>query len=149
MCSGTTISYVSRKLKVSYKTLERIYYDIAKKELNDSACSGVIGIDEVAVRKGHRYETVVTDIHTGMIHQMGPNRDYEATVNLLNSFKEKPPSVVVMDMWKPFFKACQNSLPKASIVIDKYHVVQKVNLALDAVRKSKNKQIERLKKGRL
>ncbi|WP_051541423.1 ISL3 family transposase, partial [Caldalkalibacillus mannanilyticus] len=148
MCSGTTISYVSRKLKVSYKTLERIYYDIAKKELNDSACSGVIGIDEVAVRKGHRYETVVTDIQTGMIHQMGPNRDYEATVDLLNSFKEKPPFVVVMDMWKPFFKACRNSLPKASIVIDKYHVVQKVNLALDAVRKSKNKQIEGLKKGR-
>lgn len=148
MCVGTTISYVSRKLKVSYKTLERIYYDIAEKELNKSECSCVIGIDEVAVRKGHRYETVITDILTGKVHQMGPNRDYEATVELLNSFKEKPPSVLVMDMWKPFFKACRSTLPEAAIVIDKYHVVQKINLALDAVRKIKSSELNRLKKGR-
>jgi transposase len=148
MCVGTTISYVSRKLKVSYKTVERIYYDLAKEEVNDSTSSGVIGIDEVAVRKGHSYETVITDIHTGTVHEMGANRDYDSTIRLFESFKENPPSVVVMDMWKPFFKACRAMLPDASIVIDKYHVVQKVNLALDAVRKTKSKELKRLKKGR-
>jgi transposase len=68
MCAETTISYVSRELKVSYQTIERIYYDIAKKELKDKACSGLIGIDEVTVRKGHRYETVITDIQNGIVH---------------------------------------------------------------------------------
>ncbi|TES48953.1 ISL3 family transposase [Halalkalibacterium halodurans] len=147
MCIGTTISDVSRKLKVSYKTVERIYYDIASKEVKEHSCSGVIGIDEVAVRKGHNYETVVTDIQTGSVHQMGANRDYDSTITLLKSF-EKAPSVVVMDMWKPFFRACKTLFPKASIVIDKYHVVQKINLALDAVRKSKSKEINGIKKGR-
>jgi transposase len=147
MCSGTTISDISRKLKVSYKTIERIYYDLAKKAVKDNTCSGVIGIDEVAVRKGHSYETVVTDIQTGSVHQMGANRDYDSTISLLKSF-EKAPSVIVMDMWKPFFKACKTLFPSTSIVIDKYHVVQKINLALDAVRKSKSKELNGIKKGR-
>lgn len=148
MCIGTTISYVSRELKVSYKTVERIYYDIAKDQVKDRPCSGVIGIDEVAVRKGHNYETVITDIETGTVHQMGADRGYETTVDLFKTFIDQPPTVVVMDMWKPFFKACRTVLPHTSIVIDKYHVVQKINHALDAVRKSKSKDIQRLKKGR-
>lgn len=148
MCMGTTISYVSRELSVSYKTVERIYYDIAQEELIDHSCSGVIGIDEVAVRKGHSYETVITDIQTGIVHDMGANRDCDSTIALFKSFKENPPSVVVMDMWKPFFNACQSMFPASSIVIDKYHVVQKINHALDAVRKTKSNEINRLKKGR-
>jgi transposase len=79
---------------------------------------------------------------------MGPNRTMKLPLNFLRSFNDNPPSVVVMDMWKPFLKACRTSLPDAAIVIDKYHVVQKINLALDAVRKSNSDKLNRLKKGR-
>ena len=47
-------------------------------------------------------------------------------------------------MWEPFQKAALTVYPSACIVVDKYHVVQKVNQALDEVRK----KIPGLKKSR-
>ncbi|GGK32655.1 hypothetical protein GCM10010965_26930 [Caldalkalibacillus thermarum] len=34
MCHGVTISYVSRQVHLPYKTVERIYYDLAEQEIN-------------------------------------------------------------------------------------------------------------------
>src|SRR5699024_2419271 len=51
---------------------------------------------------------------------------------------------VVLDMWDPFHKAIRKAFPDAQIVVDKYHVVQKVVQALDQIRK----KIPGLKKAR-
>ena len=51
-------------------------------------------------------------------------------------------------MWRPFHKAAKEVFPNTPIVIDKYHVVQKVNLAFDQVRKKYSNKIQGLKKGR-
>ena len=59
---------MSKKEKVPYTTVERIFYSIAKeKEVEhvehlESVLENhelVISLDEIAVRKGHRYETVL------------------------------------------------------------------------------------------
>ncbi|GAA0486515.1 hypothetical protein GCM10008986_09900 [Salinibacillus aidingensis] len=84
-CRDTTISYVSRQLAMSYKTIERIYYKMAKNELQDEQTSSVVGIDEFAVRKVHRYETVVTGIITGNVHEMGADRDYQSALLSISS----------------------------------------------------------------
>lgn len=147
-CRDTTISYVSRQLAMSYKTIERIYYKMAKNEIQDEQTSGVVGIDEVAVRKGHRYETVVTDIIKGNVHEMGADRDYQSALEILERLEDKGLKTLVMDMWWPFHKAAKQLYPDIPIVIDKYHVVQKVNHAFDQVRKAHNAQIKGLKKGR-
>ena len=44
--------------------------------------------------------------------------------------------VVTMDMWRPYKDSITETIPKAHLVVDKYHVVQYVNKALDTVRKS-------------
>jgi transposase len=36
----------------------------------------------------------------------------------------------------PFQKAIREAFPHAQVIVDKYHVVQKVNQALDQVRKT-------------
>lgn len=63
MCNGSTIQEVSRKEKVPYTTVERIFYSITKeKEMKhlehlDSVLVNnelVLSLDEVAVRMGHR-----------------------------------------------------------------------------------------------
>jgi len=61
---------------------------------------------------------------------------------------EYPIQAVVMDMWRPFYKAVQQVFPNTPIVIDKYHVVQKVNHAFDQIRKNTQHQVKGLKKGR-
>ncbi|WKB36428.1 ISL3 family transposase [Terrilactibacillus sp. S3-3] len=147
-CQDTTISSISRQMRMSYKTVERIYYDIAGKKLSDTPPSSVVGIDEIAVRKGHRYETVITDILTGKVHRMGANRDTEAARSLLETLDARPVKTFVMDMWQPFYHAVTQLFPDVSIVIDKYHVVQKINHALDSVRKTCQPSLKGVKKGR-
>ncbi|WP_139822755.1 transposase [Tuberibacillus sp. Marseille-P3662] len=56
---------------------------MANQTLTEREPSPVIGIDEMAILKGHKYETVVTDILTGQVHQMGRNRKYQSIIDLL------------------------------------------------------------------
>lgn len=154
-CLGSTIKMVSEKENIPYTTLERLFYSIAtekeiehinelEENLRDEEL--VISIDEVAVRKGHRYETVLMDAKTGRVLAMEENRSFESTQLLLtkNLLSQSCVETVVVDMWKPFHKAVQTLFPAACLVIDKYHVVQKVTQALDQVRKL----FPTLKKGR-
>ena len=43
--------------------------------------------------------------------------------------------VVTIDMWSGYRYACRELIPNAAIVVDKFHVVQYANTALDKVRK--------------
>jgi transposase len=45
-------------------------------------------------------------------------------------------TVVAMDMWAPYREAAAAALPKAQIVIDKFHIQRMANGCLDAIRKS-------------
>lgn len=163
LCNGTTISHVSKNENIPYTTLERIYYDIAQEKdiikqqnLRREAAVGeeinVIGIDEIAVRKGRIYETVLTDLDHGGVLGMNHNRSHQSVINLLKhhsvlSFASI--HTVVMDMWEPFHKAIREIFPSVNIIIDKYHVVQKVTQALDQVRKELQKEHPYLKNKRL
>lgn len=42
---------------------------------------------------------------------------------------------VTMDMWRPYCDAVRHALPKARIVVDKFHVLRMANAGLDTVRK--------------
>ncbi|GGK32663.1 hypothetical protein GCM10010965_26940 [Caldalkalibacillus thermarum] len=100
------------------------------------------------MRKGHVYETVVTDLVLGQVHEMRANRDYESALDVMSTFCEQDIHLIVMDMWRPYYKAAQTLFPHATIVIDKYHVVQKVNQAFDVIRKSVSKELKGVKNGR-
>jgi transposase len=106
----------------------------------------VLSLDEVSVRKGHRYETVLLDAKLGCVIGMDKDRSFQSTIDLLSRNVLFPESVqtIVMDMWDPFHKAVGSLFPHACIVIDKYHVVQKVTQALEQLRK----QFPSLKKKR-
>lgn len=146
MCSGSTIKEVSRKERVPYTTVERIFYSVAKeKEIEhlehiDGVLENnglVLSLDEIAVRKGHRYETVLMDAKSGCVLGMEHHRSYDSTQSLLtkNVLSNKLVHTVVLDMWEPFHKAVKSTFPEACVVVDKYHVVQKVTQALDQIRK--------------
>lgn len=143
---GTTIQEISRKYKIAYSTVERIFYSVADQKANEQKLliqeiqedqEITLSLDEVAVRKGHKYETVLYDANLGAVMGMYKDRDYESTLELLSLKVLHPEQVknVVLDMWDPFHKAIRKAFPKAHIIVDKYHVVQKVTQALDKVRK--------------
>ena len=162
-CNGSTIQKVSKEQKIAYSTLERIYYSNADAEIHkqqrDQRIQAilqeevtVIGIDEIAVRKGHTYETVLVDLVHGGVLGMTHERSYESAAQLLKIhpvLSQATIQTIVVDMWDPFHKAIHKVLPSAMIVIDKYHVIQKVTQALDQVRKKLQSEQKNLKKKRL
>jgi transposase len=166
-CEGVTIQKVSKKYHIPYTTAERIYYTVASEKLKQQSkdlCRQaaieqevtVLGIDEIAIRKGHSYATVLTDLTHGGVIGMSENRDVSSVQTYLQHHSVLSVATIhtiVMDMWEPFYKAVKQQYPNARIVIDKYHVIQKVNQALDTVRKQLQpktpKQKNQFKKRRL
>jgi transposase len=100
----------------------------------------VIGVDEIAIRKGHTYRIVVSDLlHARPIWFGGTDRS-EASMKqfyaCVGPQRNSRIRVAVMDMWKPFRLATKADAPQAAILFEKFHVMPHLGEALDHVRKS-------------
>src|SRR6266851_346340 len=99
-----------------------------------------IGIDEIAIRKGHVYRIVVSDLlRRRPIWFGGVDRSEDSLhqfYDWLGAKKTKGIRLVVMDMWKPFRNATRRKAAQSKILFDKFHVIGHLNEALDKVRKS-------------
>ena len=100
----------------------------------------MIGIDEIAVRKGHSYRIVVSDLVRKRPIWFGGTDRSEASMAAfydgLGLKKSRKIKLIVMDMWKPFRTVAQARAPQAAILFDKFHIMRHLGEALDAVRKS-------------
>jgi transposase len=87
-----------------------------------------LGIDEFALRKGHRYDTILCDLEARDVLEICDGRKKEEVVQLLERLSD-PDAVkaVSMDMSASFRPAVQTALPKAQIVVDHFHVIQLPN----------------------
>ena len=85
----------------------------------------ILGIDEFALRKGHHYDTILCDLESRDVLEVGDGRKKEEVIELLERLKN-PDAVkaVSMDMSASFRPAVQEALPKAHIVVDHFHVIQ-------------------------
>jgi len=113
------------------------------------ACA-VLGIDEIALKKGHRdYVVIVTTQEaSGTVHLLAvlPDRA-KATVRdwlaHIPSAIRRGIRTVCTDMWGAYVRAAEEVLPHAAIVIDRFHVMQHYHDAVDTFRKQ---EIKRLRK---
>src|SRR5436853_2159195 len=85
----------------------------------------VIGVDELAIRKGHSYRIVVSDLVRGRPIWFGGEDRSEASMSQFYAWLGKKKSsrirLAVMDMWKPFRQATNAHAPQAAILFDKYN----------------------------
>jgi transposase len=99
-----------------------------------------MGIDEIHLIKPRG---VITNIQNNTVVEVLQNRNKETMINYLGNLPNKDGiKYVAMDMWRPYRDAVEAVLPKATIVIDKFHVVRMANDALDTVRKSLRSELE-------
>lgn len=79
-----TIQDISRKYQIAYSTVERIFYTVAQEMVNDHKAviqeiqdnqDITLRLDEIAVRKGHKYESVLYDAKLGDVIGM-QDRDF-------------------------------------------------------------------------
>ena len=139
LCSYMTVSEVSLHLGIDWKTvknIDKLYleHDYGKPDLRGLR---VLAVDEISIRKGHSYLTVVLDFLTGRIVFVGNKRKAKTLKRFFNQLsisQRKKIEAVAMDMWDPFIKAVKEKLPRAKIVFDLFHVVANFGRVIDKVR---------------
>ena len=97
-----------------------------------------IGVDEIQWRKGHKYLTLVYQINQGCVRLLwiGLERTEVCFNEFFNMLAEKSKEIkfVCSDMWKPYLKVIKERIGQAVHILDRFHIVARLNKALDEVR---------------
>ena len=99
----------------------------------------ILAIDEIAVKKGHNYMTVVLDYITGRVVWVGEGRSKETLDEFFGDMTAEQKAgieAVAMDMWEPFINRFKEHCPQAKIVFDLFHLVKAFGEVIDEVRRS-------------
>ncbi len=105
----------------------------------------VIGMDEVSRRKGQVYLTVVYDLERRVLLWVGDDRTEAAVrpfvTEELGKRRCRTLQVVCMDMWATYANLVREHAPNAQLLFDRFHIVQHLNEAVDAVRRQLWRQL--------
>jgi transposase len=146
-CRGAPIKEVAAELKLDWHTVKALDQQYMEAQLKRAGSPGpkAIGIDEIAIRKGHSYRIVVSDlIRRRPIWFGGEDRSEKSMGEFyawLGPKKSSRIRLAVMDMWKPFRVATAAHAPQAAILFDKFHIMRHLGEALDEVRKSEYRRL--------
>lgn len=120
LCRLMTVTDVARHLGLNWKTVKDIDKYYLEREYGQPNLDGlrVLAVDEISIRKGHRYLTVVLDYLSGRVVFVGKKRrakTLERFFNQLNAKQLNGIEAVVMDMWDPFIRAVKKKclMPKS------------------------------------
>jgi len=140
LCTIATIKAVAAFLGVGWDLVKGIFKEDLKKRLSRRKLGSVryIAVDEFALRKGHRYMTVVMDLETGEILYAEKGKDAQTLIPFLKTLRRRKAKLmaVAMDMSPAYMRAVKEVFPAVDIVHDPYHVVVTVNRAIDETRKN-------------
>jgi len=143
-CRDSSVKAVAEELLLDWQTVKELDKQYMAEQLRRASqpAPRVIGIDEIAIGKGHRYRIVVSDLIRGRPIWFGGEDRSEASMDTFFAWlgREKSSKIrlTVMDMWKAFRTSTlkAGNAPQALIVYDKFHVLRHLQEALDRIRKS-------------
>ena len=98
-----------------------------------------MGVDEIQWRKGHQYLTLVYQINSECVRLLwiGRERTEESFSRFFDMLgKERCANIlhVCSDMWKAYLKVIRERIPQAVHILDRFHIVARINKAIDEVR---------------
>jgi transposase len=98
-------------------------------------------------QKGHKYLTLVYQIDEGTkrLLWIGKDRTTKTFVRFFRMFgKQRSGELqfVCSDMWKPYLKVIAKKAGDAIHVLDRFHIMQKMNKAIDEVRAGEARQMK-------
>jgi len=105
-----------------------------------------IGVDEIQYGKGHRYLTLVYQIEAGCVRLLWVGQErtiasFEKFFTLIGKELSEQIEFVCSDMWKPYLQLIAKHCTRALNILDRFHVVAKMNLALNDVRASEARRL--------
>jgi len=135
----STVEDVAQHLGMSWDTIKEIHVLSLRRKYSKRKLRHLkyLGVDEVAVRKGHSYLTVVVDLETGAVVWVAPGRTTESLDVFLARVKRSRAKIdaIAMDMWPAYITAAMKQFSSEVIVFDRYHVIAMCNHMLDEVRR--------------
>jgi len=107
-----------------------------------------IGVDEIQYAKGHKYLTLVYQIDLGVTRLLwvGKERTIESFLGFFTVIGDDVASKIAFvcsDMWQPYLKVIREKCSEALHILDRFHIVAKMNQALDDVRAEESRRMKR------
>jgi len=152
LCTVMTVSDVGRHYGLDWKTVKNIDKAFLEAQYGQTDYEGLrlLAVDEIAIKKGHRYMTVVIDYATGRVVWMSKNRKKETLDAFFAGMTDEQKQrleAIAMDMWQAYISSVQEAVPHVKIVFDLFHVVAAFNKVIDKVRISEKKKASKEHKG--
>jgi len=107
-----------------------------------------IGVDEIQYGKGHQYLTLVYQIEASCVRLLWVGQErtlasFERFFTLIGKEVADKIEFVCSDMWKPYLQLIAKHCGNALNILDRFHVVAKLNKAIDEVRAGEARQLVR------
>jgi transposase len=108
----------------------------------------LIGVDEKAARKGHRYVTIVCDLERSTVEYIADDRRESSLDGYFEAFSPEELArirAVSADMWDPYLYSIADHLQDADskVVFDRFHIMKRMATGVDTVRKQENRLLLR------
>lgn len=140
---------VARRFGTTWDTVWSSIVTVVDYGLVHRDLSGVasIGIDELAIWKGHHYVTLVYQIDAGVrrLLWIGKDRTAKSLLRFFQMFGVARSAFihyVCTDMWKPYLKVIARKIPQALNILDRFHIMKKFGEAIDDVRRKEKRRLE-------
>ncbi|WP_419649996.1 transposase [Thiolapillus sp.] len=112
-----------------------------------------LGIDEKQFRSGHDSVSNLYDLTGGRVLDIVEGRTENDCKQLIEQVltpeQRAQVTAVALDMWQAYANVVSQALPKADIVHDRFHISQRLNDAVDSVRRAENKALNKTGDNRL
>lgn len=147
LCDYMPVADVAELTYLSKDALYRIdkkYLAERKERYKKEEAVFHLGIDEIALRKGHKYATVFYDLDRGMVIGLVKERKQRNVSGFFRRWgKEKCAGVeaVCCDLWAAFHNSVRIHLKNALLVFDKFHVFKYLSDAVDKVRRDEQNRL--------
>jgi len=106
-----------------------------------------IGVDEIQWQRGHKYLTLVYQIDEDCRRLLWAGKDRTAKTllrffRMLGKQRSARLRFVCSDMWKAYLKVIAKKAGQAIHVLDRFHIMARMNKAIDEVRAGEAKRLE-------
>ena len=130
LCRVASVRHVAEFFGLDWKTVKALDFASLQRELGPVDLDGleVIGMDEFAIQKGHRYATVIVEPTRKRVLWVGRGRgraDVRPFFEMLGPKRCRRLRAAVMDMNAGYEIEVKHHCPQAAIVFDLFHVVAK------------------------
>lgn len=148
---NSTVEDVSIKEDVSYDRVLGVLERLIASEVDWSQYTrlGVLGLDEIALLKGHRDFVVIVTARLAdgrvVLLAVLPDRKKKTVADFLRSIPERLKNSIhsaCCDMYEGYIEALGEELPNVHVVIDRFHVARAYRDGVDTLRKREMKRLK-------